>query len=137
VKVTYTKDRKEVRTGMDEVLRATYSGKKTAGFEFTLSQFDDVVLAALSGVTASTIQSGSAVSFGIGSEDIVQKALLMVLQNKLDGKEIQFYAPSSYLTFQIEDSGDSTVIKATADLPAFAWTGSGGTEAFFVLTDFA
>jgi hypothetical protein len=137
LKITYTKDMKEVRTGIDEVLRAVYIGKKTAGFEFNLNQFDDVALAQLSGVTASTIQSGSAVSFGIGAEDVVQKALLMVIQNKLDGKEMQFYHPDAYMSFSVEDSGGSTVIKGSANLPMFAWTGSGGTEAVMIQSVFA
>src|ERR1039458_8860545 len=38
VKVTYTKDVKEVRLGMDEILMATYIGKKTAGLEFSRSE---------------------------------------------------------------------------------------------------
>ncbi len=136
-KVTYTKDVKEVRLGMDEILMATYVGKKTAGFEFSLTQFDDIVLQNVSGLTASTTTAGSIVSYGVGSEDVVQKALLLVAQNKLDGKEMQFYSPLAYLTFAIEDSSGALVLKANANLPSFAWTTGGTTFAYFVSTIFA
>jgi hypothetical protein len=123
MKITYTKTEKEVRTGLDEVLRAIYVGKKTAGAEFDLSQFDDVVLSNLSGLTASVTGSGSAAKaqFAVGSEDVVQKALLLVLQNKLDGKEIQFYHPNAYLSFEVMDSGEETLYKGKANFIAFTF----------------
>lgn len=121
VKVQYDKEQKEVRTGLDEILRAVYVGKKTAGFEFNLSQFDEVVIGQLTGLTSSLINSGSAAQFAVGSEDIVQKALLMVLQNKLDGREWQFYCPNAYMTFSMTDSGDTTLVTGKAMLPAFEY----------------
>ena len=121
VKVQYDKEMKEVRTGLDEILRAVYVGKKTAGFEFNLSQFDDVVIGSLTGLTASLINSGSAAQFAVGSEDIVQKAMLMVLQNKIDGREWQFYTPMAYMTFSMTDSGDTTLVTGKAMLPAFQY----------------
>jgi hypothetical protein len=134
VKVAYDKEMKEVRTGIDNVLRATYTGQKTATFEFVLSQFDDIVLGALSGVTSSVIQAGSTVQFPIGSEEVVQKALLIVLQNKIDGKEVQFYHPNAFMSFTIGDSGEETVVTGRGNLPMFTW-GSG--EAIFIMTDYA
>jgi hypothetical protein len=119
LKITYAKEIKEVRTGLDQVLRASYVGKKTAGMEFQLSQFDDVAMEQLSGVTPSVVSAGSTVQFALGSEDIIQKALLLVSQNKLDGKEWQFYHPDAYLTFSIADNGDETIITGTANLIAF------------------
>lgn len=121
VKITYDKEQKEVRTGLDEILRAVYIGKKTAGFEFNLSQFDELVIGQLTGLTSSLLNSGSAAQFAVGSEDIVQKALLMVIQNKLDGREWQFYHPSAYMTFSMTDSGDTTLVNGKAMLPAFTF----------------
>lgn len=136
VKITYTKDVKEVRTGIDEVLRQTYIGKKTGSFEFSLSQFDDVTLQNISGITGSVVTAGSAYSYAVGSEDVIQKALLLVLQNKLDGKEWQFYNPNAFLTFEIADSNGELVLNAKGDIPFFAW-GGGNNEAMFVGTIFA
>jgi hypothetical protein len=121
LKVVYTKEMKEVRTGLDQILRSVYIGKKTAEFDFQLSQFDDVTFQNLTGLTPSILQSGSIVQFPTGQEDVVQKALLLVLQNKLDGKEWQFYSPLSYLSFEITDSGDETVLAGKGFLPAFQW----------------
>lgn len=135
-KVTYTKTVKEVRTGMDEVLRAEYIGKKVAGLDCSLSQFDDVAFAAVSGLSASTIIAGSTYQFSVGSEDVIQKAILLVLQNKLDGKELQFYNPNAFLSFDVTDSSGELVLTVKADLPSFAW-GGGSLEAFFVQTHFA
>jgi hypothetical protein len=123
VKITYSKDIAEIRTGLDQVLQQTYIKQKTANFEFTLSQFDDVVIQKLSGLSASTITAGSAVSFGMGAEDVVSAALLLVVQNKLDGKEAQFYCPSADLSFVIEDSGEATVVKGTGNLKLFTFAG--------------
>jgi hypothetical protein len=133
-KVTYTKELQEIRTGLDNVLRSQYIRQRTGQLEFSLSQFDDVVLKALSGVTESVIQAGSIYQFGIGTEDVVEKAILLVTQNKLDGKEWQFYNPAAQVTFSIEDNGDETLLKGTAVLPAFTWAGS---EALFVMSPFA
>lgn len=133
-KITYSKELKEIRTGLDNVLRASYIGQKTASLEFNLSQFDDVVIEQLSGLTASQIQAGSIYQFPIGTEDVVEKALLLVSQNKLDGKEWQFYNPKAYMTFSIEDNGDETVVKGSGNLPLFAFDSK---EALFVQSIFA
>lgn len=133
-KITYTKDKTEIRTGIDNVLRQTFVKQKNASFEFTLSQFDDVVMASLSGLTPSTITAGSVYSFGVGSEDVVSYALLLVSQNKLDGKEWQFYSPNCDVTFNIQDNGDETVFGASGELKAFTF---GGKDQYFVQTIFA
>lgn len=120
VKVTYQKETKEVRTGIDNVLRYVYVDKKTGKFEFNLSQVDDVVMQQLTGISPSML-TGSIAQFGIGQEDVVTKALLLVMQNKLDGKEITFYHPAAFLNFGIADSGDAVVVQGTADLPLFTF----------------
>lgn len=135
-KISYTKDIKEVRTGMDEVLRQTYVGKKTAGLECSLSQFDDLAMANVSGLSASQIINGSTYQFAVGSDDVIQKALLLVLQNKLDGKEWQFYNPNAFMSFEIVDNSGELVLNVKADLPSFSW-GGGSNEALFVQSIFA
>lgn len=134
VRIAYTKETNEVRTGIDQVLRATYVRQRNGSFEFTLNQFDDVVVKELSGVTPSTITSGSIVQFAMGGEDVIERALLLVVQNKLDGKEWQFYAPAAQLSFSIEDSGEATVVRGVGNLPAFSYNGS---DAILIMTDYA
>lgn len=134
VRITYDKEIREIRTGIDNVLRASYISQRSGSFEFVLSQFDDAVLAAISGVAASQIVNGSHYQFSIGSEDIVQKALLLVSQNKLDGKEWQFYTPAADLSFTIEDNGEETVLRGRGNLPLFTY-GSG--EAIYVASIYA
>lgn len=135
-KVTYTKKTAEVRTGMDESLRAAYVDNKAAQIEFNLSQFDDVNLELLTGYTGSIITSGSVINYQIGEEDVVQKALLLVVQNKLDKKEIQFYNPAAYVNFNIDEVDNGLMFKVTADLPAFTPQGETA-ESFMSTTIFA
>ena len=132
VKVTYTKETKEVRTGIDQVLRATYIGKKTAQFQFDLAQVDDVVIKNLTGITPSALGS-SVEQFAIGGEDVVTLALLLVLQNKLDGKEIQFYHPGAFINFGYSSNTDQVVVSGTGDLPIFTY---GSVQAIFINTIF-
>jgi hypothetical protein len=134
VRIAYEKEIREVRTGIDQVLRQSYVGQKSGSFEFVLDQFDDVVIEELSGINPYEVQAGSAYSFSLGSEDIVSKALLLVVQNKLDGKEWQFYSPNADLSFTLEDSGDQTVVRGRANLKAFSWN---SVEPLMVATDFA
>jgi hypothetical protein len=134
LKIQYDKEQKEVRTGLDEILRAVYVGKKTAGFEFNLTQFDDVAVQQLTGLAPSLINGGSAAQFAVGSEDVVQKALLLVVQNKIDGREWQFYHPAAYMTFSLSDSGDATVMVGKAMCTAFLY---GGTDTYMIQTMFA
>lgn len=134
MKMTYDKTIKEVRTGIDQIFRSEYVGKKTLGFEFHLSQFDDVVLTQVSGLTASVITSGSIVQFAIGAEDVIQLAMLVVVENKLDGKEWQFYNPDTYIKFVYGDNGDETFVMVNADCPPFV---IGGVTQFAVQTMFS
>jgi hypothetical protein len=134
VRFSLEKEINEIRTGVDQVLRQQYVGQKSATFEFALSQFDDVVLKELTGLTPSQITSGSIYQFALGSEDIVEKALLLVSQNKLDGKEWQFYHPAGQLSLVVEDDGEFTVVRGTGALTAFTW---GSTETLMVATNFA
>jgi hypothetical protein len=120
-RLAYDKELFEVRTGIDQVLRQQYVRQRTATAEFALSQVDDVVLEQVTGLTASQIVNASVYQFAIGQEDIVEKALLLVMQNKLDGKEMQFYNPAAQLSFTYEEDGEAMVIRVRANLPAFTF----------------
>lgn len=119
-KINYTKKVKDITTGMDNVVRSVYVQEKRASLDFSLSQFDDVTLQNISGLSPSVLTAGSALSFNVGSEDLVVAALLLVAQNKIDGKEIQFYNPASYLVFEYSDNGDELVLKVQATLQYFS-----------------
>jgi hypothetical protein len=138
-KLTYEKKLAEVRTGLDGVLRDTYIESKTATLEFTLQQFDDVALEAVTGLTASVITSGSVVNYQVGQDDVIKKAILLVLTSKIDGKEIQLYHPSAILSFNYDEADNAMVLKVTASLPAFTASGTLGTngESFFSQTIFS
>ena len=133
-KITYTKSVKEVRTGIEQVFRGEYIDKKTGSIEADLAQFDDSLIAQLTGLTASVVTSGSIVQFGMGQEGIVNKAILLVIQNVLDGKEIQLYNPNAYLNFQYNTSSDEQGVKLTGDFPFFTW---GTADTMFVQSHFA
>jgi hypothetical protein len=121
--ITYTKNKKKVQTGIDKITRAVYIEEKGAVIDIDLDQFDDTVLTQLTGLTPSIITAGSITNLQIGQEDVVQKALLFVCQNKLDGKEIQWYHPSAQIAFTIEYSDDAMRVKMSSELIAFTASG--------------
>lgn len=134
--ITYNKEIKDIKTGIDLVLRASYVGEKTAFIEFNLSQFGDVVLEELSGLAASTIITGSTINYQVGSEDIIEKALLLVIQNKITAHEVQIYSPAALLSFQYVQNGEFLELQGNGRLPLFTPQG-GSTEAFMSTTFFA
>jgi hypothetical protein len=133
-RLAYDKEVKQVRTGIDQVLRASYIGQKSASVEVVLNQFDDKMFAEVSGITPSLISNASIYQFTTGSEDIVQRAVLLVLQNKLDGKEWQLYHPSADISFQIEDANEAMVVRMRCEFKAFTF---GSVEPLFVQSIFA
>jgi hypothetical protein len=134
VAIAYDKEIVEVKTGVDEILRQTYIKNKTGSFEFVLSQFDDVAVEQLSGLTPSVVTAGSVVQFALGQDDIIERAVILVVQNKLDGKEWQFYSPAAQLSFTVESAGEFTVLRGRCKLPAFA---HGGLDTIMVGSIFA
>lgn len=134
--VGYQVDLQEVRTGVDNVLRDEYVKQKTASFEATLSQFDDIVIETLTGATPSVIVPGSIVKYPLGSTDILNLAVLLVVQNKLNGKEIQYYNPDARITLSFEKSGDYQAVKVTGAFPGFVPAGA-SYEEFISTTIFA
>jgi hypothetical protein len=135
--VVYTKNKVKVQTGIDKVVRATYIGEKLANIQADLDQFDDTVLAQMTGLSPSIITAGSVVNFQVGQEDVVSKALLLVCQNKLDGKEIQFYHPAAQMAFTIKYTGDQMLLSLDAELIAFNTANGAATDSLMSVSVFA
>lgn len=131
-KVVYDKKEKDILTGIDNYFRAAYVEQKTAKVEFDLEQFDDLNLELLTGYTGSVITSGSIINYQVGEEDLVQKAILVVFQNKLDQKEFQFYNPNAFINFVFKEGAEGMVLSVTAMLPSF--TPQGETKESFLST---
>jgi hypothetical protein len=128
LKITYQKKTKDVRTGIDQVLRAQYVNEKTCVLEGSFTQFSDYVLEKATGLTASVLQSGSIISYGFGQEDLNIVGLLFVTQNKLDGVEWQFINPAAYVNFELEQKSDQINLKLTATCPWFTCSGQSNQE---------
>jgi hypothetical protein len=135
--VVYTKNKVKVQTGIDKVVRAVYIGEKLASIQMDLDQFDDTVLAQMTGLSPSIITAGSIVNFQVGQEDVVQKALLLVCQNKLDGKEIQFYHPAAQVSFSIKYSAEQMLLAMDAELVAFNTNNGSTTDLLMSVSVFA
>lgn len=135
-KVTYDQKLAEVKTGIDNVLRFAYTNERKGGVDFTLDQADDTVLEQISGMSASVITAGSVVNYQFGTVDINQLALLLVVQNKLDGKEWQFYNPNAFLDFSFDDSNNELGIKVQGVMPYFSAVGVTN-QSLFSVTVFA
>jgi hypothetical protein len=124
VMITYNKDLKEIRTGLDQILRVSYVSNKTATASFALENYDVAALAAITGQTALLVYSGTPSAYVgqklfIGKEDVVSKAIMFLCTNKIDNKEHRFFNPSADLSFTFEEDGDSVVIRVTASLNGF------------------
>jgi hypothetical protein len=120
VALSYTKETKLIKTGIDNVTRGAYLTGKSAQAVFTLEQFDTTVIAAVSGTAADVVGSPSIGSkIHIGQEDVVYMALLFCGTNKIDGKEFHTYSKKSAVVFAFEEADDARVVKVTADLQAF------------------
>jgi hypothetical protein len=122
-KLTYNKTQKKVQTGIDKITQLIYVESRDANLEFELDQLDDYLLAQL-GFAASVITAGSSVNFQIGQEDVVNAAIVIVYQNKIDGKEIQWYHPSAALTVTFNAAADSLTIKVMCEMIAFQAVGA-------------
>lgn len=122
-KVTYTKNQKKVQTGIDKITQLIYVESRSAMVEFTLDQMDDYLLQEL-GFSSSVITAGSSINFQIGQEDVVNMAMVLVYENKIDGKEIQWYHPSAAFTVTFETSAESLVIKCSVEMIAFQAAGA-------------
>lgn len=122
-KLTYNKVQKKIQTGLDKITQLVYVESRDANLEFELTQLDDYILQKL-GFTASVITSGSSINFQVGQEEVINVALVVVYQNKLDGKEIQWYHPNAALTVSFNQNGDELSVKVSCELIAFQASGS-------------
>lgn len=122
-KLTYNKVQKKIQTGLDKITQLIYVESRDANLEFELTQLDDYILQQL-GFTASVITAGSSINFQIGQEDVVNVAMILVYQNKIDGKELQWYHPAAAFTVSFNQSGDELSVKVQAELVAFQAAGA-------------
>jgi hypothetical protein len=121
VNMTYNKEVKYIETGIEKVRRGAYITGKTATATFDLEQFDMGVLESISGLTKTTITGGAKIH--IGQEDLVEKALLFVGTNKIDGKEHHYFTNKGSIVWTIEEQEDSRILRVTADLYSFLPSG--------------
>lgn len=135
-KLTYNKVQKKVQTGIDKITQLIYVESRDANLEFELDQLDDYILAQLGFVT-SVITSGSSVNFQIGQEDVVNVAIVIVYQNKIDGKEIQWYHPSGALTVTFNSAADMLSVKVSCEMIAFQSASSYNILSLISCTTFA
>lgn len=131
VTLTYTKDTKPVETGIEKVRRGSYTLGKKCMASFVLEQYDLDTLSLVSGL--STVAVGSiGGKLHIGQDDIVEKALLFLGTNKVDGKEIQHYTKKASLAWSIQEDTDARDLKVDADFYSFLPTGE-TVEAFVTM----
>jgi hypothetical protein len=125
VQLSYTKEIKYVETGIEKVRRGAYSLGKTAEAKFTLEQYDLDSVAILTGLSITAVGAIGGV-LHLGQEDIVDKALLFVGVNKVDGKEHHIYTSKGTITFDIQQQDDRRLLNVTASL--YPFVSSGETE---------
>lgn len=131
VNLTYNKEIKYVETGIEKVARGAYSLSKSVMAEFTLDQYDIDTIADVAGlsITAVGVIGGK---LQVGTDDVVEKALLFIGVNKVDGKEHHIYSKKASLTWAADQQDDARVIKVTARLYAFIPSG-GSVDTLFTL----
>lgn len=118
VTLTYTKEVKPVNTGLEQVRRGSYSMAKACKAEFTLEQFDVDLISILSGLPITAVGAIGG-KLHLGQDDVVEKALLFVGTNKVDGKEFQHYSKKCSLNWSIDQQDDSRMLKVEADMYSF------------------
>lgn len=122
VTLTYTKEVKPVNTGIEQVRRGSYSMAKSCKAEFTLEQFDIDLISVLSGLSITAV-GGIGGKLHLGQDDVVEKALLFVGTNKVDGKEFHHYSKKCSLSWSIDQQDDSRMLKVEADMYSFLPSG--------------
>lgn len=122
VTLNYTKDIKYVETGIEKVRRGAYTLGKTAEASFMLEQYDIDSVALLTGLTIQAV-GGIGGVLHIGQDDVVERALLFIGTNKLDGKEHHIYCKKGVVVFQVQQEDDRRLLAATASLYPFVSTG--------------
>jgi hypothetical protein len=129
VNLSYTKEVKYVETGIEKVRRGAYTLAKTAEVTFMLEQFDVDTVALVTGLSITAV-GGIGGVLHIGQEDVVEKGLLFVGTNKVDGKEHHIWCKKGSLSFQIQQEDDRRVLSVTGSLYPFL-SGSETIEGFY------
>lgn len=131
VTLTYTKEIRYIETGIDKIARGAYTMGKSAECQFTLEQYDLDTLALITGLTVDAVGAIGG-KLHIGQDDIIERALLFVGTNKVDGKEHHCYCKKGVINYAMQDQDDARVLNVTSRL--YAFTASGETvDCFFVL----
>jgi hypothetical protein len=130
--VQITRATAPVFSGVDKIQTGVVSQGISGGVSFSLSQMDDFLLEQLSGTGPAYTSTGYA-NYQIGGQNLTPAALLLVVQNKLDGKEWQFYNPTALLSFSFDNQSDAMGLKVSGILPAYA-TSLGGPKSILSIT---
>lgn len=131
ITLAYTKEVRPVETGIEKVRRGSYTMAKACTATWQLEQYDIDTFAMVTGLSPAAV-GAIGTKLHIGQDDLVEKALLFVGTNKVDGKEFHHYAKKASLTFTTEEMDDSRVLRVDAAL--YAFTPAGETvDAFFTL----
>ncbi len=129
VNLSYNKEIRYVETGIERVRRGSYSVSKNAETNFMLEQYDLDTIALLTGLSIDAV-GGIGGVLHIGQDDVVEKALLFIGINKVDGKEHHIYCKKGTVSFQIQQEDDRRIVSASASLYPFVPSGE-TEEAFF------
>ena len=122
VDLTYNKEVKPIETGIEKILRGSFTMAKSCMASWTLEQYDIDTMSILSGLSITAVGAIGG-KLNLGTDDIVEKALLFTGTNKVDGKEHQMYSKRASIAWSIETSDDSRVIKVDARMYSFLASG--------------
>jgi hypothetical protein len=122
ITLTYTKEVKPVETGIEKVRRGSYVMAKKCVASWVLEQYDVDTLSMVSGLSITAVGSIGG-KLNLGTDDLVEKALLFLGTNKVDGKEFQHYSKNSALTFSTTEDADSRMLKVDAEFYSFLASG--------------
>jgi hypothetical protein len=122
VNLSYTKETKYIETGIEKVRRGAYVLGKTAECNFMLEQYDLDSVALLTGLSITAV-GGIGGVLHIGQDDVVEKALLFIGTNKIDGKEHHIYCKKGVVVFQIQQEDDRRLLAVTSSLYPFVASG--------------
>lgn len=131
VQLNYNKEIRAVNTGFEQVRRGSYTMAKSCVASFTLEQMDIDILALLTDLSIDTVGAIGG-KLHLGQDDLVEKAILFVGTNKVDGKEFQHYCKKASISFTTDQQDDARVLRVTADLYSFVPSGESD-EAFVTM----
>lgn len=122
ISLVYTKTVKDVSTGIEKVRRGSYTTDKKCTASFTLEQYDLPQIENLSGLSGEAVGSiGSKIQ--LGQDDLVERALLFIGTNKVDGKEVQHYSKKASVNWSVVESAEIRELKVDCDFYSFLAAG--------------